>query len=170
MLNMRTNAQIKFLYILSPVNIKIASIPAESPWCNGICERHNATLKELLLKVKEDINCPWETALAWAVNAKNSFINVSGFSLHQLVFGKNIYLPSSLNDQLSAEYSENPLVLEHLNALYSLPQAFMKIESSNKLRHTLRKQTRKTRESLTLSKKYITNAIVIRNGKGLAKL
>ena len=167
---MRINAQIKFLYILSPVNIKIASTPAESPCCNGICEWHNATLKELLLKVKEDINCPWETALAWTVNAKNSFINVSGFSLHQLVFGKNIYLPSSLNDQLSAEYSENPLVLEHLNALYSLPQAFMKIESSNKLRHTLRKQTRKTREFLDIKQEVYYKGNSDKKWKGPGKV
>ena len=73
-------------------------------------------------------------------------IILSGFSMHQLVFGKNISLPSSLNDQLSAGYSENPLVLEYLNALYSSCQAFMKIESSNKLRHALRKQTRKIPE------------------------
>ena len=105
----------------------------------------NDTMLLLLLKVKEDINCPWETALAWTVNTKNSFINVTGFIPYQLVFGKNISLPSSLNDQLSAEYSENPLVLEYLNALYFSCQAFMKIESSNKLRHALRKQTRKTR-------------------------
>ena len=60
------------------------------------------------------------------------------------MFGKNISLPLSLNDQLSAEYLKKPLVLEYLNAYFSC-QAFMKIESSNKLRHALRKQTRKTR-------------------------
>ena len=70
----------------------------------------NDTMLLLLLKVKEDINCPWETALAWTVNTKNYFINVTGFIPYQLVFGKNISLPSSLNDQLSAEYLENPLV------------------------------------------------------------
>ena len=55
------------------------------------------------------------------------------------MFGKNISLPSSLNDQLSAEYLKKPLVLEYLNALYFSCQAFMKIESSNKLTHALRK-------------------------------
>ena len=66
------------------------------------------------------------------------------------MFGKNISLLSSLNDQLSAGYSENPLVLEHLNALYSSHHAFMNIGLSNKLRHTLRKQTRKTKEFLDI--------------------
>ena len=61
------------------------------------------------------------------------------------MFVKNINLPLSLSDQLSGEYSKKPLVLEYLNALYFSHLAFMKIESSNKLRHALRKQTRKTR-------------------------
>ena len=63
-------------------NIKISTTPAESPWCNGIYEWHNAILTEHLLKVKENISCPWETALSWTVKAKNYFINVSGFIPH----------------------------------------------------------------------------------------
>ena len=131
-------------------NIKISTSAAEFPWSNGICERHNAILTELLLKIKEYIHCSWDIALAWAVNAKNSFINVSGFSPHQLVFGRNINLPNAINDQLSAGYSENPLVIKHLNAMYSAREAFMKIESSNKLRTALRRQTRKTRDFFNL--------------------
>ena len=84
------------------------------------------------------------------MNAKNSFINVSGFSPDQLVFGRNINLPNAINDQLSAGYSENPLVIKHLNAMYSAREAFMKIESSNKLRTALRRQTRKTRDFFNL--------------------
>ena len=72
----------KFTDFCKNFNIKISTTPAESPWCNGIYEWHNAILTEHLLKVKEDINCPWETALAWAVKTKNYFINVSGFIPH----------------------------------------------------------------------------------------
>ena len=122
-------------------NIKISTSAAESPWSNGICGRHNAILTELLLKIKEDIHCSWDIALAWAVNAKNSFINVSGFSPHQLVFGRNINLPNAINDQLSAGYSENPLVIKHLNAMYSAREA---------LRTASRRQTRKTRDFFNL--------------------
>ena len=81
---------------------------------------------------------------------KNSFINVSGFSPHQLVFGRNINLPNAINDQLSAGYSENPLVIKDLNAMYSARETFMKIESLNKLRTALRRQTRKTRDFFNL--------------------
>ena len=140
----------EFIDFCENFNIKVSTTPAELPWSNGICERHNAILTDIILKVKEDINCSWETALAWALNAKNSFINVSGFSPHQLVFGKNINLPSTLNDTLSAGHSDNPLILEHLKSLHSAREAFMKSESSNKLRIALRKQTRNTREHFDL--------------------
>ena len=134
-------------------NIEISTTPGESPWSNGICERHNAILTELLLKIKEDTNCRWETAIAWAVGAKNAFVNVSGFSPHQLVFGKNINLPSSINDKLPAGYSENSIVIEHLNALHSSRQTFMKIESSNKLRKALQTKTRRTRDFFDIGQK-----------------
>ena len=142
-----------FLKSLQGFNIlilKISTTPAESPWCNGICERHKAILTEILLKVKDDINCQWVTGLAWALNAKNSFINVSGFSPHQLVFGKNVNLPLAMNDQLSAGYFTNPLIIEHLKALHSARESFMKAESSAKLRNALRKQTWHTREHFDL--------------------
>ena len=77
-------------------NIKINTTPAESPWCNGICEQHIAILTEILWKVKDDINCQWDTALALALSGKNSLIKVSGFSAHQLVFGKNVSLPPTI--------------------------------------------------------------------------
>ena len=49
-----------------------------------------------------DTNCDWETALVWAISAKNSLINVSGFSPHQTVLGRNINLPPIYNHNPSA--------------------------------------------------------------------
>ena len=60
----------EFIDFCENFNIKVSTTPAESSWSNGICERHNAILTDIILKVKEDINCSWETALAWALNAK----------------------------------------------------------------------------------------------------
>ena len=80
-------------------SIKIKTAPAESPWSNGICERLNAIITEMLLKVKNYCQCDWETALAWAFSTKNCLINVNGFSLHQIVFGKNITLPSIFTER-----------------------------------------------------------------------
>ena len=97
-------------------NIKIKTTAAESPRSNEICERHNSIITETLLKVKEDIKCDWETALAWALSAKNSLINVNGFSPHQIVFGENIKIPS-------ADLPENEIVIiKHLNTLHATRQ------------------------------------------------
>ena len=110
-------------------NIKIKATAAESPWSNAICERHNAIITETLLKMKEDSNCEWETALAWPLSTKNSLINVNGFSLHQIVFGKNIKIPSIYVDQLSADLPDKEIVIRHLNVLHAKRQAFITTES-----------------------------------------
>jgi hypothetical protein len=51
-------------------NIEVKTTAAFSPWCNGTLERHNQTLTSILLKVKADKNCSWETALTWALVSK----------------------------------------------------------------------------------------------------
>ena len=95
----------------------------------------------MLLKVKKDCQCDRETALAWAFSAKNCLINVNGFSPHQIVFGKNITLPSIFTDQPSADLPENEIVIKHLNTLHATRQAFINAGSSRKLKLALRKQT-----------------------------
>ena len=73
----------------------------------------------MVLKIKEGTSCSWEIALAWALNAKNSLINVSVFSPNQLVFGENIKLPNVMNDQLSAGSPETKTIGDHLLALHA---------------------------------------------------
>ena len=91
-------------------NIKIVPTPAEAPWSNGICEQHNHRLIETQLKIKEDVNCSWETPLAWAISANNSLININGFSPYQFVFGCNVSLPSVFSGKIPAleELQESP--------------------------------------------------------------
>ena len=64
-------------------NIKVQTTPSKSPWSNGLCERHNQTLTTIILEVKDDTGCDYETALSWALCAKNSLINNNGFSPSQ---------------------------------------------------------------------------------------
>ena len=42
----------------------------------------------MLGKIRDDIKCDYDVALAWAVSAKNALINNNSFSPDQLVFGK----------------------------------------------------------------------------------
>ena len=68
-------------------NIEVKTTPAYSPWSNGLLERHNQMLTDLLMKVKSDENSDWETALSWALMAKNVLNNNHGYSPYQLVYG-----------------------------------------------------------------------------------
>jgi len=70
-------------------NIYVITTTGYSPWSDGLLERHNQTITEILLNVRHDHQLDWTTALSWALMAKNSLQDVHGYSPFQLVFGRN---------------------------------------------------------------------------------
>ena len=74
----------KYKEMNEKLNIEVCHTAGESPWSNGMVERHNAVLEECLAKVIQDAKCDPESALAWSVSAKNSLMNQDGFSPDQL--------------------------------------------------------------------------------------
>ena len=52
------------------LNVDTATTAAESPFNNGIVERHNLILVEDMQKTLLGVNCEPQIALAWAVSAK----------------------------------------------------------------------------------------------------
>ena len=86
--------------------------------------------------MKEDTKSNWETALAWAVCAKNAMINNNGFSPSQLVFGyifvNNTNLPSTFTDKLPALDGQprSFTVGNHIAAFHAARKAFVATESS----------------------------------------
>ena len=80
----------------------------------------------------------------WAVHAKNALANVHGFSPYQLVFGRNPSLPGVLTDRPPAFYEETStdIIRENLNALHKAREAFIRSESSEKVRRALRHNVR----------------------------
>ena len=52
----------------------------------------------MLDKIRDDVKCDYDVALAWAIGAKNALNNQNGFSPVQLVFGKASNQPSTIND------------------------------------------------------------------------
>ena len=99
----------------------------------------------MVKKTLEDAECNFEVAQSWAVNAKNAFHNLHGYSPNQLVFGrKNPNLPSLLNDQLPAleGISTNEIVADNLNAMHVVRKDFIECEASEKLRRALCHQVR----------------------------
>ena len=101
---------------------------AESAWSNGRCECHNAILTEILLNIKEESACDLNTALSWAIMAKNCLYNVNGFSPYQLVYGRNPNLPSVLTDNPPAleGTSIRKYVTNHMEAPHVSREAFVK--------------------------------------------
>ena len=61
-------------------NVILDTTAAESAWSNGLVERHNGVLNDMLQKVMKDANCPVDIALSWSLAAKNCLLNVYGFS------------------------------------------------------------------------------------------
>ena len=54
------------------LNIRICTTPAYSPWSNGLVERHNAILGNMITKIMNNEDVSLEIATAWAVSAKNT--------------------------------------------------------------------------------------------------
>ena len=133
-----------FRQLCEKVNITVKTTGAESPWSNGMCERHNQVLGEMLEKTLADSNCKMDIAVDWCINAKNSLQNVHGFSPFQLVFGRNPRIPGILTDRLPAldDFSAASIIRDNLNALNRARQAFIASESSEKLRRALRHNVR----------------------------
>lgn len=129
-------------------NIEVKTTPAYSPWSNGLLERHNQTLTEIIVKVKTSTGCDWSTAMDWALMAKNCMQSVHGYSPHQLVFGQNPNLPSVLTDKAPAleGTTKSEWVAKHISALHAARKAFTEAECSERIRRALKKQIRPTDE------------------------
>ena len=97
-----------------------------------------------MMKTMEDAKCSMETALAWAVCAKNSLQNTFGYSPNQLVFGVNVHLPSVEHNEPPALKApqHSDLVRENLNALHKARENFIKSESSERIKRALRHNVR----------------------------
>ena len=136
------------------LNINIKTTAAESPWSNGLVERHNCIIGSMIDKTVRDINCSLELALSWSLAAHNSLANVHGFSPFQLVFSRNPTLPCLQNSKppaLNAGTSSD-IIRRNLEALHTARQAFVASESSEKVRRALSHNIRTSADQ-----KYFTN-------------
>ena len=146
----------EFLELCESFNIVVLTTAAESPWSNGLCERHNAVLADMLDKVTEEKDCDLETAVCWAIHAKNSLSNVHGFSPYQIAIGFTPKMPSVLNDSPPAlEDSTNNIVVANLKAIEASRQAFIEAESKEKIKRALRHNIRTSNDQ-----KFVTGDIV----------
>ena len=135
----------QFLELCESFNISVMTTAAEAPWSNGLCERHNAILGDMLQKTYAEGRCNLNTALCWVIHAKNSLANVHGFSPYQIAIGYTPNLPGVLNDRLPAlESSTNRTILDNLNAIASARKAFIQTESCDRIRRALAHNVRRS--------------------------
>ena len=126
------------------LNIELKTTAAESAWSNGMVERHNGILANMIDKVICDVNCSVEVALSWSIAAKNALNNVFGFSPNVLVFGRNPNLPNILTNKPPANnpVSISKYLCENLNAMQAAREAYIQQESCEKLKRALLRKTR----------------------------
>ena len=81
-----------------------------------------------------------DTALLWALNAKNSLENHFGFSPFQLHVGRNPVLPSCTRDGPPSfeSSSQSKNFVSHMNAMMSAREEFIRAESSFSLKKALK--------------------------------
>ena len=126
------------------MNIKTKTTAAESPFSNGMCERHNLVVFETMKKVLESEHCDPKTALAWGISAKNALSNHLGYSPNELVFGYNVNMGSVLTDDLPAldNTTVSDSVRINMNARNAAKKAFMDAEASEKIKRALNSKIR----------------------------
>ena len=120
------------------MNITVKVTAAETQH-NGLVERNNMIIANMLDMILEDQQLDLVIALSWWLNAKNSLANGHGFSPFQLVFGQNPKLPSIFNDKPPAftPSDTNQVLNDNLIALHEAKEAFISSENSEKIRSAL---------------------------------
>ena len=144
----------EFLELADSCGINVATTGAEAPWSNGLVERHNLVISEMLHKILCEEKCNFELALLWAISTKNSLQNVHGFSPFQLALGQNPKLPTVISDNpqlLSGSECASKIFLENLTALHAAREAFIKAENSSKIRCALNNNIRSYVDNVYLS-------------------
>lgn len=135
----------EMLEVESILNLEVLSTAAESPFQNGVCERNHQVVDAILFKLTQDFpKTPINVLLKWACMAKNSLQMWSGYSSHQLVFGKNPNLPNFQVSSISSleECTSSEAFAQHLNALHAARQAFIQTESCQKIKKALKCKVR----------------------------
>ena len=134
---------------LSILNVKVITTAADCSFQNGLCERVHAVTDMMLLKLQEENErTDRQTLLSWANMARNTLHMWNGYSSQQQVFGKKPRLPGIMTDGLSAleGSTSSETFVQHLNALHTARRAYIKSETSERIRRTLPHKVRAAEE------------------------
>ena len=123
--------------------VRATQTAAYSPNQNGMNERNHAVCDRMMDKMRShDSTLSADLALLWAVLAKNSLQNVSGFSPFQIVFGEAPSLPSVYTSGPPGleEVSMSKAMADHINAMHLARQAYIECESDRVLKTALKQR------------------------------
>ena len=137
--NTREFANSKFIGMAESMYIVFKVTAAESPFSNGLVERHNIIIADMMEKVLGESHLNIDLTLAWCLNAKNPLAKVHGFSTFQFAFGLNPKLPSTFGNKSPAliQHDTSKILRDNLTGLHKLRQAFISSESSKKIHRDL---------------------------------
>ena len=143
-----------FRELCQQLNVVSTTTPGESPWSNGVVERHNAILMETINLTMSESKCDLETAVSWSVSSKNTLSNRSGYSPNVLVFGKNPNFPSVLSDAIPAlePCTVSEIVRLNCNARQCAMKGYIAADCSERIRRALRMKIR------------VSNNLIVANG------
>ena len=135
------------------LGIKSSFTAAYSPNQNGMNERNHAIVDSMISKMRTaDPNLSAEVALTWALVAKNTLQNVSGYSPFQIVFGHSPSLPSvyTVGPPGLEEVAMSKSVADHINALFLAREAYIQGESDRVLKAALKQRVYKRGEDIQI--------------------
>ena len=128
--------------MVEALGIKHVTTGAYSPFSNGLNERNHHTVDIMLEKIMDaDKNIRFEDALAKAVYAKNTMLNVQGFSPAQILAGKQPRLPGATNNNKPPEDESDissKTVYDRLKSLQMAREAFIKVDNGNRLKRAMK--------------------------------
>ena len=128
-------ANAEFLQMCEAMNITVKVTAAESPFSNGLVERHNFIIAVMINKTLQESQFSLDLALSWYLNPRNSLTNVHGFLPFQLALGQNSKLLPTFIDKPPAltPSSTSKILSNNLAALHKAREAFVTCENSEKI-------------------------------------
>lgn len=125
------------------LGIKHSTTASYAPFANGVVERANGILGNMVQKLKADMKLKTDVALNWALQAKNCLLNNDGFSPYQLAMGYNPKLPqnSTANEEMLRTKTSSSVMCRMLNTIQKAREEYIKAEGCAKLKRAMKTKT-----------------------------
>ena len=126
----------EFLDFAAYMDISIKMTSANSPWQNGLVERHHASADVIFKKLLLDHpDMDMQEAVNYAAFAKNSEVNRTRFSALQLMFGQSPHFPGLAEiSPASSNLKSTSKYMRKLKMLHEARVKFREVECSEKLK------------------------------------